>query len=188
MRTAVNFVLFQIGWFSCVLGAANGMAWLGPVVVLMVVAVHLKMSLRPGKEFRLIAMAMGIGLLVDTLLLSTGWLSYPSGAWFGMLAPYWIVAMWALFATTLNVSMGWLKERPFLAVIMGAIGGPMSYYAGQKLGAIELTHFSLALAALAVAWAIAMPLLAWLSVRLDGVSQSSEADVTPWPWKVSSHA
>jgi hypothetical protein len=31
MRLLVNFVAFQLGWFACVLGAAQGLPWLGPV-------------------------------------------------------------------------------------------------------------------------------------------------------------
>ncbi len=38
MRLLLNFAAFQIGWFACVLGAANGFPWLGPVVVAAVVA------------------------------------------------------------------------------------------------------------------------------------------------------
>jgi hypothetical protein len=35
-----NFVAFQTGWFACVLGAANGMPWLGVIVAVLVVGWH----------------------------------------------------------------------------------------------------------------------------------------------------
>jgi len=188
VRLAFNFVLFQLGWFSCVLGAANGVAWLGPVVVLAVVIIHLVLSLRPGPELKLVLSAMGLGLVTDSLLLASGWLSYPGSSLIGSLAPYWIVAMWGLFATTLNVSMRWLAGRYGLAVLLGAIGGPLSYYGGQKLGAMVFLAPVPALAALALAWAIAMPLLVWLARRFDGVTPGRGADVTPLPMQVSNHA
>ena len=31
-KKAVNLLLFQVAWFAAVLGAAGGMAWLGPIV------------------------------------------------------------------------------------------------------------------------------------------------------------
>ena len=193
MNLAVNFVAFQIGWFACVLGAANGLPWAGPLVVLAVIALHLSQVRRPLPELRLIGLAMALGLLVDSLLLATGWLSYPAGLWLSgpwqsSLAPYWIVAMWALFATTLNVSMGWLRGRPLLAVLMGAVGGPLSYLAGEELGGIELTEPVAALSALAVAWAVAMPLLMKAAERLDGVRDTVLPDYVRRDWRLSGDA
>jgi hypothetical protein len=188
MKLALNFVLFQLGWFACVLGAAHGLMWLGPLAVLAIVAVHLALSLRPIAELRLVAVATALGLLVESLVLAGGWLSYPGGHALGILAPYWLVAMWALFATTLNVSMRWLRGRPVLAVILGAIGGPLSYFGGQKLGAVTFIEPVPALVALALAWAVAMPLLIRIAARFDGVTPVSTTDLTPLPWRVSGHA
>ena len=64
--------------------------------------------------------------------------------------PYWILAMWALFATTLNASLGWLHGRPALAGALGMLSGPLAYWAGARLGAIELVQPAAALAALAL--------------------------------------
>jgi hypothetical protein len=131
---------------------------------------------------------MTLGLATDSLLLASGWLSYSGGSMAGFAAPYWLVAMWALFATTLNMSMRWLKGRFGLAILMGAIGGPLSYYGGQKLGAMVFIAPVQALIALAIAWAIAMPLLMWLAERFDGVTPRRGADLTSLPWPLSSHA
>jgi hypothetical protein len=188
MSMLINFIAFQVGWFACVLGAANGMPWLGPIVVTAAVALHLARARRPLPELWLVCCAMVFGLVADSLLLATGWLSYPAGLWLPGLAPYWIVAMWALFATTLNVSMGWMRGRPLLTFLMGAVGGPLSYLAGQKLGAIDLNPPGYALAALALAWGVAMPLLMWLSGRLDGVREPSVPGFVQRDWRVSNHA
>mgnify|MGYP006314445723 CR=1 FL=1 len=193
MNLVINFVAFQLGWFACVIGAANGLPWAGSLVVLAVVALHLARVRRLLPELRLIGVAMALGLLVDSLLLATGWLSYPSGNWLSgpwgsYLAPYWIVAMWALFATTLNVSMGWLRGRPLLAVLMGAVGGPLSYLGGEKLGGIELIAPVAALSALAVAWAVAMPLLMLAAERLDGVRERALPEFVRRDWRVGNHA
>jgi hypothetical protein len=167
MKLAINFIAFQLGWFSCVLAAAKGMPWLGPLVVLAVVLLHLKLVAKPFAELKLIGVAMALGLVTDSLLLSSGWLAYAGGSWISGLAPYWIIAMWALFATTLNVSMGWLRGRYLLAAIMGGIGGPLSYLAGEKLGAMTMSEPTLAIAALALAWSVAMPALMWLAARFE---------------------
>jgi hypothetical protein len=84
-------------------------------------------------------------------------------------APYWILAMWALFSTTLNLSMGWLKNSLVLASVMGAIFGPLSYVAGQRLGAIVLVDFVSSMVMLAIIWALVMPILVFAASRFDGM-------------------
>jgi len=185
LKLLLNFAAFQVGWFACVLGAANGFPWLGPVVVAAAVALHLALVRRPLPELYLVLAAMAIGLVLDSLLLATGWLRYSVGLWLPGLAPYWIIAMWGLFATTLNVSMGWMLGRPVLTVVMGAVGGPLSYLAGEKLGAIELTQPAPALAALSLAWAIAMPLLMTLAARFDGVRERTVPVFVQRDWRGS---
>ena len=170
MPMLINFMAFQVGWFSSVIGAAKQMPWLGPVVLLFVLAVHLRQARRPQFEVGLIVACGLIGLFFDSLLVAFGWVSYPSGQFSAFLAPYWIVTMWMLFGTTLNLSMGWLKGRPALAAVFGAIGGPASYIAGQKLGGIIFLDYYAALLALAIGWAVFMPILLALSERLDGMS------------------
>ena len=82
--------------------------------------------------------------------------------------------MWMLFATTLNVSLGWLKSRRYLAMAFGFFGGPLSYYTGAKLGGVVLVDRLPALAALAIGWAVLMPLLLALADRYDGVKRLEE--------------
>jgi len=168
MRSLLNFAAFQLGWFACVLGAANGQPWIGLPIVGLAIAMHLLLAKRPAREARLILAALAAGLVADSLLASSGWLRYASPAPAAGMAPYWILAMWALFATTLNVSMGWLKGKPGLAVLLGAVFGPLSYMAGRRLGAVEFVDFQAATLALAAIWALAMPLLLLAATRYDG--------------------
>ena len=72
---------------------------------------HLWVARRPARESLLLAACAGIGGLFDSLLLATGWIAYPNGAWIPGAAPYWIVSMWVLFGATLNLSLGWLRSQ-----------------------------------------------------------------------------
>jgi hypothetical protein len=188
LKLLINIMAFQVGWFVSVLAAAQKMPWIGPVAVLMVVALHLKLAKRPRAEVQLILLAMGLGLILDSLLLSTGWLRYPGGFWLAGAAPYWIITLWALFATTLNVSMRWLRGRFVLTMLFGAIGGPLSYLGGAKLGGMTLVAPASALGALAVSWALVMPLLIWLSSRLDGMREQSVPPYVTADWSVTDNA
>ncbi|MGI9263495.1 MAG: DUF2878 domain-containing protein [Gammaproteobacteria bacterium] len=171
MPLLINVVAFKIGWLACVLGGAGELAWLGSLIALAIVALHISRATNSATEFGFIALAGLIGLAWDSLLASTGWLTYQSGTWFAGAAPYWIVAMWLLFATTLNVSLSWLKGRLVIASLMGAVSGPLAFYAGHKLGAVTFVDFSSAMIALAIGWAAILPGLVALSARLDGFAK-----------------
>lgn len=176
MYLFLNVAAFQVGWFACVLGAANGAPLLGPLVVAAIVALHLKKATRPVREATLIVSAGLLGASWDSALVSAGWLAYPSGMLTAGLAPYWIVAMWMLFATTLNVSMRWLRSRIPCAALLGGIAGPLAFYGGARLGGVSFLDLRAGLLALGIGWAVMMPLLILLSTRLDGTPFASEAE------------
>ena len=169
MTMLLNFVVFQIGWFSAVLGAANDMPWAGPLVITAAIALHLTIAKRPLTELTLILLCGIIGAVMDSILVAVGWVSYPTGLIIANAAPYWIIAMWMLFATTLNLSLGWLKKRKSIAAVFGLIGGPLAYYTGFKLGGIEFEHFEAAMLALGLGWAAIVPMLLVLAERFNGM-------------------
>ena len=168
MAVALNFAAFQLGWFACVLGAAYGAAWAGTAAAMAIVAWHIARAERPRAEILLALISAAIGAVWDSALALVGWISYPGGALLEGTAPHWIVALWMLFATTLNLSLAWLKRSVALAAAFGAVGGPLAYWAGERLGALTLAEPTAALVALSAGWAVLTPLLLQLAVRFDG--------------------
>ncbi|MDX1480465.1 MAG: DUF2878 domain-containing protein [Woeseiaceae bacterium] len=171
MIALLNFAAFQVGWFAAVLGAANGLPWAGPLVIALAIGLHLKIVRRPRTELTLILICGLIGAAMDSVLVALGWVAYPGGSIVDNAAPYWIVAMWMLFATTLNISLGWLKPRKFVGAIFGLVGGPLAYYTGFKLGGIEFVNFDAAIVSLGIGWAVVVPLLLVLAERFNGVDE-----------------
>jgi hypothetical protein len=171
MTLAANILLFQSGWFACVLGAARGMPWIGPLGAAAIVAWHLMRATQPRQELALVAAATVLGAMFETLLVKAGWVRYETGSLIEGTAPYWMVALWAVFATTLNVSLRSMRPRRWLAAALGAIGGPLAYYSGARLGALELASAGPALAAIGLGWAILTPALLGTARRLDGYAQ-----------------
>jgi hypothetical protein len=163
-----NFLAFQLGWLACVLGGANGLPGLGTLIALCIVAWHLWRSSNWRAELRLVVAACLVGAAWESLLTSQGWLLYPSGVLITGTAPHWIVAMWALFATTLNASLRWLQSRWWLAPLLGALAGPLAFYAGSRLGGVSFPDPPQALAVLALGWGVLTPLLVQLARRYDG--------------------
>ncbi len=173
MSRGTNFLLFYAGWFACVLGAARGVAWAGPVVATAVLALHLASAPNRLREARFIAIAGAFGFAVDTALASAGLFSFAGASLSRAVSPPWMVALWMLFATTLGSSMAWIGGRPALAACLGAVFGPLSYAAGARLGAITVTSESmLPFAGIAVAWAATMPALMRLRSHTAGPARS----------------
>ena len=170
MSLLINITAFKLGWLSSVFGGAQQLPWLGPLVVFLAVAIHLARAQRPRSELMLILSCGLIGTVFDSALVAAGWVGFPSGMISESMAPYWIITMWMLFGTTINMSMRWMRGRPLLAAAFGLVGGPMAYFAGHKIGGIVFVDQAAALAMLAVGWAVIMPLLMHLGERMDGVS------------------
>jgi len=171
MNLLINIVAFKIGWLSAVFGGASESPLAGTAVVFVAIAVHIFFAKERSRELSLVLLTGAIGLCSDSLLMSAGWLSYTSGTFLPGLAPYWIIAMWMLFATTLNITFRWLHNRLALAAVLGAISGPASYYAGSKIGAVTLIEFIPAMIGLSIAWAVLFPGLLVLARQLDGIRQ-----------------
>lgn len=172
MAMLLNGLAFYIGWFACVLGGAYGMPGLGTAVALVLVIWHIGQAPRPRPELRLVLLAGLVGALLDSVPVATGLAVYPAGTVIPGMAPYWMVALWLLFATTLNMTLRWLKGRLLLAAALGALGGPLAYYAGAKLGAVVLSQPLAALLTWAVLWSMAMPLLVSWATRYDGMAET----------------
>jgi len=171
-RLLVDVVCYQLGWFSCVLGAAHHHAWAGVTAAVALTVFHLALLESPARqwqEIRLVVAVMVAGLLVDGTLSALGWVRYPQGQPAPFVPPVWMLCLWMLFATLLPGALAWLRGRPVLAALLGALGGPLAYLAGERLGAIALGEGVaplVGLAVLAVAWAVVIPLLVRLSERL----------------------
>lgn len=167
MSKLVNFIGFQLCWFACVLGAARGYAWLGPLAVLLWSAWCVRVAPRPAREASALVAVGALGALVGAVELGLGWLEFLGRAAAPGLAPAWILALWVAFATTFESSLQWVTRRSWLLVAFALFGAPLSYLGGERLGALTvLAPRTVSLAGVGVLWALALPLAAWIHRRL----------------------
>jgi hypothetical protein len=168
LRIAVNVVAYQCAWFACVLGAATQRPLLGMAVAAAAVLWHLRSAARPQRELRLIAIAALCGAAFETLLVASGWVRMSPVLLSGSLTPLWMVALWAAFATTLNVSLRALRPHYLLSALLAAVGAPLAYWAGARMGAMQWVHEAPALILIALGWAALTPLLMKSAQHFDG--------------------
>jgi len=156
----VNYILFQTGWFVCVLGAAAGYPRAAALAGLFVVLVHLALVRNPVQEGLLLLLSLLLGICVDAFHIRTGVLSFPIGSIHPALPPPWILVLWLQFAMTLHYSLGWLAGRSILGAFLGGVSGPLAYWAGVRLGAAQFDEdLFRCLLQIGLSWAIVMVLL-----------------------------
>jgi hypothetical protein len=160
-RNTINFVVFQIGWFACVLFPGLGAVGL----VVLIVAFHLAFISKARKaELQFIGAGVVIGGLLDGLWFNIGVLD--NGIEGFQLTPIWILGLWAAFSTTLSHSLGWISAKPWLPYVCAPIAGPFAYWSASKMGAVELPDLTFSLLALAIGWLVVFPLLLYIRKTL----------------------
>lgn len=153
-RNILNFIVFQVGWLVCVL--YPGVTAVATVLAFLVVHFVL-VSQHRLRELQFIGLGTVLGAALDLLWFRTGILASSEGEiW---LTPPWLVALWAIFMTTLNHSLGWIGRKPWLPFVLAPMAGPFAYWSASQLGAVSLPALLPSLLALAIGWLIVFPLL-----------------------------
>lgn len=156
-RHVVSFLTFNIGWWVCFLGAKYGAPWAGPIYAIVAIALHLKIFPNPRGELLFIFAMTVLGAGTDSLLMHLGLFELrPEPV---SIAPPWLIAMWTLFAMTME-SMEPLRARWWILLSVSFVTGPVSYFAGEAMERL-VYHRPLALSLLihGLIWAALMPLL-----------------------------
>jgi Protein of unknown function (DUF2878) len=104
-------------------------------------------------------MAGIVGLIAESSLVAADLVRYSASWPMDAVAPAWIVALWLAFGTTLESTRRLLGTHPFVkSTLLGLLFGPLTYLAGERLGALAFTQPQwqghLAVAAL---WGLAYP-------------------------------
>lgn len=180
MQTVINLVLFKVVWATSLAGVVLGYAWLGLVMLGVFASWHASASPTAKADFLVAGIAVAIGLVLDSLYVQGGLITYNGEMFWSGLAPLWILVLWANFALTMNGCLAWLRKRKAIAAALSFVCGPLSYYGGIALGTATVTGDEWKLfAAIGMAWAIAVPLMltlagsfaAWLHPETQGSLQ-----------------
>lgn len=165
LKPWIEFVVFQALWFATVCGAAAGRALIGPTMIWIWIMIGLKPRPRVMAEFFLVLAAALLGYALDSVLVLTGFLAFPGPAQSGEPSPFWMASLWALFAFSLTTTMRVFIRHRVLGTALAAVAAPFSYWAGERLGAVDLTRGFLSAAVVGLEWCLAMPLLLFLAYK-----------------------
>jgi len=123
-KKLVNFSLFIAGWWVALL-YGNAMALIALFLVLML---HFVMW----RDLRDIFVILGFifcGFGVEWAFMANGVQDYRSS-----LPPAWSICIWAMLATTIRYSLGFLVRRPLYAALTGMLVAPLFYFNSVYFG------------------------------------------------------
>lgn len=165
MQKLVNALLFQAIWFSAVLVGWQWAIW--PLVALFL---HGLIKERGQHAYGFLLLFAFAGIALDTLWFSLGWFRMPDpSVWHVAGMPLWLMCMWPAFALTLGSSLSWWRQWPLTFILACAVAGPLSYFAGMRLGALHITDQGFI--ALVCVWTLAGTVIVWqLPKRVSGQS------------------
>lgn len=169
--------MFYAIWFLCLGMVVQGREVWGIAIVLAFLVGHFAFSKNRPKELLVLFLTVLIGFCLDSAYIVGGVISYstvnPLADW---AAPFWILSMYALFATTIDYSLSWIQQTPgWMRAVLGAGGGVASYVAGERMGVADflLPQWGTVII-LALVWAWMFPILYWLNDRLNTVLPSKK--------------
>ncbi len=164
LNRAFSTFLFYFGWILCLQEAAAGDSYYGLLLVLGTVAYYLYCSSCRKADYLLLGLVVSLGPLSDIFYSKLGLLEYHSQLnTLGELPPLWVFLLWGLFGVNIHL-FSWLNRRWWLAMILGALGGPMSYFSVLRLGGASLLKpLPLAFITIGGIWAIFLPSFIWLN-------------------------
>ena len=170
LRGPLLFVGYQLAWWAGAALARAHRAAEATALMLAFAALALATSPRRAATARLMAASVAVGVLLDGGMRAAGLLAFSSSI-DAAPAPPFMMSIWAAFACVLPIP--WVSARPLAGAVAGALGGVLAYRAGAALELLRFTDDVRSTLALALAWAIALPLLGALALRLDVDGASS---------------
>jgi len=165
----LNGVLFYVIWFYCAWSVGQDQEMLGLASIGLFLIFHFTFSKNRAQEFLLLSATVVIGSCLDSLYITLEFLTYHApNPWISWGAPLWVLAMYALFATTIDHALSWIQHTPiWMRALLGAGGGIASYVAGEKMHIVEfLLPLGQSIIIIGIVWALMFPLLYWLNQRL----------------------
>ena len=161
-----NAVAFQFVWWLCILSVANDCQAWALSISLALIAAQLRFSGQWQHELKLACMVGVLGIAIDSTTQALGLIHFAGWAW-APLPPFWLCAIWVMFALTLNASMAFLHQWSVWSVaLLGAVAGAMSYGAGVAMGAATWSG-STAASIYALIWLVLLPAALRIARRIQ---------------------
>jgi hypothetical protein len=165
-------ISIYVGWYGCAYSGQNDLGPLSivfPILTWILLFRTVKLSRLELRKFFVLFI---VGVLFDFISAKQNLLTI-TGEEKVFLLPIWLLSMWLIFVASLPLLKSLLKKRYYLAALLGAIFGPLSYYTGTKFKILFYNN-NTAIIIYVIFWAIYFPCaLYWLEPKKEGQSNAA---------------
>jgi len=144
---------FQLTWLFCIFGEYYNFSSAGLFVGITYLSIFFYLSNNKYKIMKLCFIFSVIGYTFDSVIAFSKLFIINSNIIIGFL-PIWFLILWPSFSTLFVYVLTFLKNRPILAFIMGAIIVPPTYYLGIPLGLASSSNIILAMVIMSFFWGL----------------------------------
>ena len=166
-------LVYYLVWFICIYCATLGWVW--SCWSLMTLFGLWLLSYQPLWSFRCALMIMAYGMCFDSLYVFFDLYHFPHHAQMITPSPLWLASFWFSFSALLTSSLRWIFTHRWIALSLGALGGPLSYLGGERMGGMLFpTPITMSVILLGGGWMFSMLLIEWTIYRLESQSSSKQ--------------
>ena len=157
---------YQLTWLSCVFGELLYNSW-SPGLFCGLVFVFICFLNTPNrKKFLITVLSFSlIGYFFDSVMIFFEIYKFHTSLYFGLL-PVWMLILWPSFSSLFDEVFVFLSEYKMLAILLGGILGPITYFSGEPLGLITINNTYLFFILMPIFWAILMMIYVFFLVNL----------------------
>jgi len=147
---------YQLTWLMCIFGEVLYKSFLpGLICGLTFVSIYFFSSKNKKKIILIVFSISLIGYIFDTTLVVFKIYNFETSLNFGVL-PIWMIVLWPSFAILFDELLTFLSKYKILAIFLGSILGPLTYYAGSPLGLIFINNIFLFFTLMIIFWGTLM--------------------------------
>jgi len=129
LHSLINFALFQVVWFMCLLLEQHAIVYSAVVIALM-----FYLSAQKKQDALLVLKALPLALLCEFIAVQLGLFEFKVDP-----LPFWLVFLWIALLLCINTSMSFLTNlKPWQAFAVCLLFAPGSYWAGSRFEVLEL--------------------------------------------------
>ena len=155
-RLLANFLGYQIIWFFTVWCIQKNLFFLPLLMTALYICSHFYISDHKRTDLITIGSVSMIGIITDMVLLKLEILQLNTSQPLLINIPYWLIGIWLAFSQLLPYSLNWISRKKTIAILGGAIFGPLAYTSAIKLDLLSTKNLFSTNIVLSIVWAILM--------------------------------
>jgi len=144
------------------IAVSKELLWAGPLVALSLIIIQLAIMRYFDRKLSgivpFVLIFMTAGLIIDSILMHTGILTFSASPWHGIISPPWMMVLWLELGIALFISGHHMFKRYFIMGIMALLGASLFYASLGEFGAVFFYDNLLDTALIGLIWALVFPL------------------------------